>query len=153
MKKRKPCNRSIESKKQCAEYKAKLRKAWRQEVLELLGGKCINCNSVENLHVDHINQNEKLFCISKAPSKKALMEEIKKCQILCSTCHRLKSNREISGENCHAAKLTHEDVKKIIIRSASGISGRSLSKEFNVNPMQISRIINGKRWRYMTDET
>lgn len=51
----------------------------------------------ECLDFDHKNPKLKKFSISQnlVKSKKALLKEIKKCQILCANCHR------------HKSKLTH----------------------------------------------
>jgi len=35
------------------------------EALDILGGKCIKCGSLENLEFDHIDPSSKLFTISK----------------------------------------------------------------------------------------
>jgi len=46
------------------------------------------------LDFDHINPNEKLGTISKAYKGwgwKRLKDEIRKCQVLCANCHRIKT--------------------------------------------------------------
>ena len=57
------------------------------------------------------------------------------------------------GSDHHSSKLTEEDV--LAIRSRyTGRRGeqRRLADEYGVGPDQISRIINGKRWRWLTEE-
>lgn len=66
----------------------------------IIGTKCIYCNSFEDLEVDHIDPTTKLYNTSKIWAKKyraILLEELKKCQPLCKTCHKIKSNKELSS--------------------------------------------------------
>lgn len=70
------------------QYSAK-RKA---KVLELLGGKCNICESVIDLEVDHTDESNKLFTLASGwhHSWTKILEEIKKCQLLCKSCHKQK---------------------------------------------------------------
>ena len=65
----------------------------RAEYVELLDGKCIDCGSTENLEFDHIDASKKSFDIGKLLnySKAARDEELKKCTLRCSSCHKKKS--------------------------------------------------------------
>lgn len=51
---------------------------------------CILCNEKHFAALDfhHINPNEKDKAIARATSKKWVEEEVKKCVVLCSNCHR-----------------------------------------------------------------
>ncbi len=64
----------------------------RIEALNHLGNKCIICNSKVNLEFDHINPKDKSFTIARASSfsNKKFWEEVDKCQLLCTDCHREK---------------------------------------------------------------
>ena len=44
-----------------SEYKIK-----KHKIFEYLGGKCIKCGSHNDLQIDHIDHNDKTFCISKS---------------------------------------------------------------------------------------
>ena len=58
-----------------------------------LGGECSKCKSTVDLQIDHIDPQTKSFEISSAwssPSK--FQSELIKCQLLCETCHKLKTN-------------------------------------------------------------
>jgi hypothetical protein len=114
-----------------------------------LKGKCVICAGKEELELDHIDRRTKKFPISRPPSEKAFWEEIKKCQVLCKKCHRIKSTKENQGENCPNAKLTSQQVKEIRSKLYNGHSARSVSKEYGVQPMQISRIKNEKEWKHV----
>tara|TARA_B100001989_G_C24085639_1_gene244550 strand:- start:67 stop:462 length:396 start_codon:yes stop_codon:yes gene_type:complete len=68
----------------------------RKQIIEQLGGVCShpNCNSTENLQLDHINPLEKSYGISTRISSwdiKKLQPEIDKCQLLCPKHHLEKT--------------------------------------------------------------
>lgn len=68
----------------------------RTYALEKLGGKCSECESVDDLEFDHIDPRTKSFTIGKmwAVSEERFEEELSKCQVLCKTCHTEKSLKE-----------------------------------------------------------
>lgn len=76
----------------------------RQELIILLGGKCVRCGSTENLEFDHIDPNTKEYGISAIliHSWKKVLKEIKKCQLLCHACHLIK-NKIDNGEARHGS--------------------------------------------------
>ena len=61
----------------------------------LLGGKCVSCGITDHrlLDFDHIDPVTKTMLISQSlhRSYELLLEEIKKCQLLCPNCHRLRT--------------------------------------------------------------
>jgi hypothetical protein len=66
----------------------------RANAISLLGGKCVDCGTIENLEFDHVNSAEKSFPISKKMNNgnwEVILEELKKCVLRCSTCHLQKS--------------------------------------------------------------
>lgn len=65
---------------------------------QILGGKCVVCGSTDDLEIDHIDRRLKSFTISAKwdSPMDVLLEELKKCQLLCSTHHAEKSAREMS---------------------------------------------------------
>ena len=68
------------------------RKHRRAQLIELLGGKCVRCGSVEQLEFDHIDPRAKAFAVgSDMPRAWAtLVDEALKCQLLCRSCHLAK---------------------------------------------------------------
>jgi len=78
------------------ENRRKKHKEYMNYAIEKLGGKCVKCNSQENLELDHIDPKTKIakICavIRNYPNK--LEEELVKCQVLCKLCHREKSSKE-----------------------------------------------------------
>lgn len=68
----------------------------RAEAVEFLGGKCIKCGTSESLEFDHIDPSTKTMTIARASSRSAefFMNEVKKCQLLCTNCHLDKTLSE-----------------------------------------------------------
>lgn len=80
----------------------------RQDAVDILGGKCVNCGAIDNLQFDHINRDRvdskhtiKYMIISTKWEN--VLEELKKCQLLCFPCHIKKSKieRGHTGEHAH----------------------------------------------------
>jgi flagellar biosynthesis GTPase FlhF len=65
----------------------------KQYLIEMLGGKCVGCGTTKNLQFDHIDRTKKSFCIGSSLASKLekLIDEAKKCQLLCESCHRHKT--------------------------------------------------------------
>lgn len=63
-----------------------------------LGGKCIQCGSIEKLQFDHIYPNNKSFAIGKmwSISFNLFEQELKKCQLLCEDCHKIKHHSRVT---------------------------------------------------------
>src|SRR5258706_7874062 len=95
------------------EYNAYHRRAqhsqYRNRILmakEILGNKCVNCGSIENLEFDHIDQTTKLFTITQRWNCRIdrFLEEIKKCVLRCNRCHKDRTSKQKSVE--HGGGLT-----------------------------------------------
>ncbi len=86
-----------------AAYMARRREDRRRRLREMLGGACNQCQSVESLQFDHIDPSTKSFTISNLPYLdgpwEKLVEEAKKCQLLCQSCHIEKTRGERSVEH------------------------------------------------------
>ena len=81
--------------------RTKLRAEFRSNMLQFLKRKaCITCgeNDIRVLELDHIDSSQKTFNISQAvrigKTWQQVLEEIKKCQILCANCHKIKTAEE-----------------------------------------------------------
>ncbi len=62
-------------------------------LINLLGGKCSQCESQDQLEFDHVNPQIKTFSILtswKLPLED-LRDELEKCQLLCHDCHDKKT--------------------------------------------------------------
>lgn len=68
----------------------------RLEAIHMLGGCCVECGESCDLEFDHIKPIDKKFEIAKLMSYKwsEVVEEVKKCQLLCRSCHEDKTERE-----------------------------------------------------------
>jgi 5-methylcytosine-specific restriction endonuclease McrA len=66
----------------------------RNEWVEKLGGKCVDCGSIENLEFDHEIAADKKYAVAKMLSgwsEAKLTAEISKCVLRCQSCHLKKS--------------------------------------------------------------
>ena len=77
-------------------YKRLWKRQRYQIARELLGGKCAQCGSTEDLEIDHVNRKKKRYRICDVVSRRlaVLKRELKKCQLLCSDCHSVKTANE-----------------------------------------------------------
>lgn len=67
--------------------------------LEYLGGKCQVCGNSDHrvLQFDHIDPTSKIAKVTTFFNRKnrtLLIEELKKCQLLCANCHAIKTYEE-----------------------------------------------------------
>ena len=91
---------SYHRRKQNSEWYEKYREVYRdsyrqrkKEAIELLGGKCVDCNGVfpqvaYDFH--HSDMSKKELNPSKALTKTNWQDELSKCVLLCSNCHRIR---------------------------------------------------------------
>lgn len=64
----------------------------RIRAFQYLGGKCVDCGSVEKLEFDHIDPETVSFRIgARLFNWKVLVRELDKCQLLCQKCHKVKT--------------------------------------------------------------
>lgn len=84
-----------------AEYMLLRYHSRRTEAIKFLGGKCVRCETTENLEFDHIDPKKKLYDIGKvwSFSKEKFWIEINKCQLLCEFHHKEKTTKEQSVEH------------------------------------------------------
>ncbi len=66
-----------------------LRTKWIKE-----NGPCTVCDSSDDLEVDHVDPEIKVTHNIWSWSTKRRSEELKKCQVLCSDCHKKKTAKE-----------------------------------------------------------
>jgi predicted Zn-ribbon and HTH transcriptional regulator len=76
----------------------KQRQSRKEKLVNLFGGKCSKCGymkCLQALDFHHVNKEDKLFSLSTLGYTCAwerLMEEARKCVILCANCHREAEN-------------------------------------------------------------
>lgn len=71
----------------------------RAKAIDLLGGECVECGSTDRLEFDHIKNDREdykhmLGHLLGSCTWKRIVEELKKCQLLCHACHLIKSHVE-----------------------------------------------------------
>src|SRR5687768_7163359 len=89
------------------QYMAKRYERRKAEWVEKLGGKCAQCGGTEGLQFDHVDPTTKKFTVAQrlaGIAEKRLVEEMAKCQLLCSSCHEEKSLKDMGLKS---AKGTH----------------------------------------------
>lgn len=80
--------------------KARRRRYWITKYKEAKG--CERCGYNEDavaLDFDHIDPSTKSFCISVRTPRyplKSVINEIRKCRILCANCHRILTHRKFT---------------------------------------------------------
>jgi hypothetical protein len=78
------------------EYMANRYHAKRDALIKELGGKCVRCGKIKDLHIDHIDQKKKTFRAADIHSirEELIRKEMDNFQLLCAECHREKGKRE-----------------------------------------------------------
>lgn len=74
------------------------------KIIQLLGGKCTDCNLKYNqknaciFQVHHKDPSKKTFVVNTRTltnyAWKKILNEIKKCSLLCANCHFIKHNKK-----------------------------------------------------------
>lgn len=84
--------------KRARQRRRQLKREYQIRMLEYLKDKaCITCgeNDIRVLELDHIDPATKLFSISQSVklgfSWTDVVEELKKCQVLCANCHKRRT--------------------------------------------------------------
>lgn len=91
---------------------------------------CKICGSTKKLDLDHINRKNKISHNVWSWNKKKQQSELKKCQVLCKSCHLLKTIKENKVKNVH-----------------NGISCVAYRKGCRCNKCRKAQEIYMKRWR------
>lgn len=83
------------NRKRCAACNTKIRRfRAKLAAIELLGGKCNRCafDSHPSALEFHHKDGDKEFAIGMAANKSwgSIVDEIRKCELLCSNCHRIE---------------------------------------------------------------
>lgn len=129
-------------------------RVWQQEVQRrrreewfVVNGPCAYCDSWKNLQLDHKDPTQKVSHRIWSWSEVRRLSELKKCQALCHTCHKIKSATECArGEANGSSKLTEQDVREIRM---SDDSLRTLGQRYGVAHNVIDRIKRGLIWKHV----
>lgn len=130
------------------EWIARRRQEWLDE-----NGPCILCGGDNELQVDHIDPNTKISHRVWSWSDERRNTELAKCRVLCSRCHKEKSDTEkLRGEDQPQAKLTEQDVLAIRAEYKRGVRGkglRALADKYKVDHKLIQAIIRRNNWQHI----
>lgn len=140
-------------------YNKRRREEHLRRAFEMIGEKkCAHCGATDNLEFDHIDPATKSFAIGNQVGRswKQVEAEVRKCQLLCYACHKLKSARECAewvakhfgGENGPNAKLTDDAVETLRQHYAAGRAGgsvtiRSLSQQLGMAEKVVRQMLRG----------
>jgi 5-methylcytosine-specific restriction endonuclease McrA len=73
------------------EYQRRWRANRRTRWINENGGRCQECGSTDRLEIDHVDPSEKEYSPTFAWSRADREQELRKCQILCKSCHAKKT--------------------------------------------------------------
>jgi hypothetical protein len=129
----------------------------RTKLIELRGSKCVDCGSKVNLEFDHRNPSTKVASVSKMILSKSFKEtvaEARKCDLRCSKCHSMRTQRLRHNTLCkrsherprYYSKLSKEDVRKIKRLLGKGNTHSEIGLKFSVSRSTITAIACGKTW-------
>lgn len=95
-----------------------------EDFKKILGGKCNCCGGLDDLEIDHKDISTKSFTIAKKAASapiSTLLEELKKCQLLCRTCHLEKTYKDkgqISARGTHGTLSSYRYCKCDLCKKA-----------------------------------
>jgi hypothetical protein len=125
---------------------AKLRQENKKWAIALLGGKCVICETTDNLEFDHIIYSTKSFTIGACltNTREVLTKELEKCQLLCTNCHREKNKTEL-----HSGfyKLDYETAEEIRGFLQIGLTPIQIAHMYDVSAQTIRKIRRGTAWK------
>ena len=86
------------------------------EAKEKLGGKCIWCETNENLQFDHIDDSIKEYNVANAVinTRKVFWDEVGKCQLLCVSCHNKRTTAQKRAKQKLWLSLPLEEREKLL---------------------------------------
>jgi RNA polymerase subunit RPABC4/transcription elongation factor Spt4 len=125
----------------------------KKDMMEYLGGKCINCGSTINLEFHHIDPETKLFNITDRCKRSTaqngwkntpeMFNEINKCQLLCNKCHSI-----LTGEthSCEYGNNTKFDKNLVLEAFFSDLYTSALSKKTGISRPNIWNIQHFRNW-------
>ena len=91
----------------------------KQHLIDKMGGQCVSCGTTDNLEFDHINPLDKSLNIThklvlkNAYQLEEVVQELKKCQLLCEQCHKKKTHgpdRPIINEKIRETRAKNNEL-------------------------------------------
>lgn len=116
------CNKNLTSKlrQRCDSCNSRIHRArLKLACVKYLGGKCMKCGWNEDYYVlefHHKNNNKEFQISDKILSWEKMKQEIQKCELLCSNCHRSIHSKR-NEINFHKAVMDYKGNLDIIINN------------------------------------
>lgn len=118
------------------QYDSRLRMAF-----DMLGERCARCDSTVRLEFDHVDPKTKVVEIAAATrlSLRRFLDEVAKCQVLCSECHDKKSALErgltpTKGEDVHGTLSSYRYCRCDVCRDAKSAAGHTYRRSKGIAP-------------------
>ena len=84
-----------QNKERMKQQQAELKRKNRLLLIEMLGGKCVDCGTTERLEFDHINPGDKTSNIGhNLSSINRAKDEASKCELRCHCCHKERTRQQ-----------------------------------------------------------
>ena len=112
---------------------------------------CVDCGSIEELQLDHVDPALKVSHSIWSWSKARRDAETAKCVVRCRPCHVIKtvSNGEKArGERHGAATISSEVIASIRARAAAGERQVDICKDLGLDKRYVSAIVTRRSWKY-----
>lgn len=122
-----------------SDMKAYMKNRYRQkmdEFINLKGGKCVECGSINRLNFHHVDQSNKKFVISKKWSAKDILDELDKCVLLCEKCHKRK---HFNAKGKHGTLSSYRYCKCNLCRAAVNKYNKEYKKNKRASIAQVDR--------------
>lgn len=124
------------------DYMRKYSAMKKEKAIALLGGKCWKCGSTNRMEIDHIDPKTKKFEIGKMWSRawNKILIELKKCQLLCHDCHRIKTTIErgqTPALGTHGTLSSYRYCKCPLCRKANSDWSRNYMREYRKTHIRV----------------
>lgn len=128
--------------------KRKYQREWlkaRKDAYFAENGPCIKCGSNENLELDHIDPSKKTTHRIWSWSEARRLHELAKCQILCSSCHKEKTKKDLSKHFTNKPNYKARKYNKTLVLNVlndyfnNGLSRRKVAEKYKIPQGTISR--------------
>ena len=83
------------------EYMLRRYRRRREQGFSIIGRKCVDCGSTENLEFDHVDRGQKTHDVAKIFSyrNEVFLTEVRKCVPRCHACHKARTSEQMSVEH------------------------------------------------------
>ena len=100
------------------------KKTWIKE-----NGPCANCGSKKDLEIDHVDPTTKISHRVWSWAEERRLLELSKCQVLCSTCHKLKTREQVIQKKHGITRYEQHGCRCDVCREAKSIKNRKRKRK------------------------